>query len=245
MLDDGVPANREEARGRLILALDVPAPEQAEALVRELDGCVRFFKIGLELWCRGGRNLARRLAAEGLDVFVDLKLHDIPATVASATAAIADCGARFVTLHGPPTAVQAAARVKGGSMGLLGVTVLTSMDEAEWRQGWCPKDARPLADVVLDRARSLTGSGCDGLVASPREVAALRAAHPRAVLVTPGVRPEGSDAGDQKRVATPREAARAGADFLVVGRPVKDAPDRRAAAEAIVDEMWAGFGARG
>ena len=238
------PSTLEAARARLFFALDVPSVAEAEALVRELDGAVTSFKVGLELWSRGGRDLARDLAQDGRDVFIDLKLHDLPQTVASAAAALADCGARFATLHGPPGAVREAARVKGPRMQLLGVTVLTSMDEDEWREGWGLADGRTLADVVRDRAASLLACGCDGLVTSPQEVAALRAAHPAAVLVTPGVRPAGSDARDQKRVATPRAATEAGADWLVVGRPIREARDRRATAEAIVDEMWAGFRAR-
>lgn len=241
----GAPSNREEARGRVIFALDVPTVEQAEALVRDLSGSIRFFKVGLELWSRGGRDLAVGLARDGHDVFIDLKLHDIPQTVASATAALADCGARLATLHGPPTAVAAARKVKGERLSLLGVTVLTSMDEPEWRDSWGFGDARSMADVVRARAASLMTSGCDGLVCSPHEVASLRGLHPSAILVTPGVRPAGAELGDQKRVATPGAAIEAGADFLVVGRPIKDAPDRIAAVEAIVDDAWAGFGRRG
>lgn len=241
----GVPATREEARGRVILALDVPTVAAAESLVRELSPGLRYFKVGLELWSRGGRDLAIGLARDGHHVFIDLKLHDIPQTVASATAALAECGANLATLHGPPSAVAAAAKVKGAGLALLGVTVLTSMDEAEWRDAWGFGDARSLTDVVRDRAASLMASGCDGLVCSPQEVATLRALHPSAILVTPGVRPAGADVGDQKRVATPGAATEAGADYLVVGRPIKDAPDRLAAVEAIIDDAWAGFTRRG
>jgi orotidine-5'-phosphate decarboxylase len=237
------PRTLDEARRRLLVALDVASPDEGRALVDELGPAAAAFKVGLELWARGGRDLAIDLAREGRDVFVDLKLHDIPQTVASAACAIADAGAFLTTVHGPPSAVTAAARaVDGSGLRLLGVTVLTSMDEAEWRESWGLGDGRPLAQVVRDRAASLVRAGCDGLVCSPLEVAALRAAHPGAVLVTPGVRPEGGDAADQKRVATPRAAASAGADYLVVGRPIRDAPDRRAACEAIVAEMLEGFG---
>lgn len=228
--------SREEARRRLIFALDVSSPQEADALVASVSGSVRFFKVGLELWAAGGRDVAARLAGEWNDVFVDLKLHDIPETVARTTAVLADLGARFITLHGPPSAVTAAAKVKGGAQ-LLGVTVLTSMDLAEWRAAYGTSDATDMAQVVAARARMLLDAGCDGLVCSPLEVGALRAAHPQAILVTPGVRPAGAAQGDQKRVATPRVAMQAGADYLVVGRPIRDAEDRRAAAEAIIEEM--------
>ena len=232
-MTDARPA---DARRRLILALDVSSPAEADALVDSLRGSVRFFKVGLELWAGGGRDVAARLVREGRDVFVDLKLHDIPETVARTVGVLADLGAKLTTLHGPPSAIEAAAKVKGATR-LLGVTVLTSMDLAEWRASWGFGDGREMGDVVAARARSLLDAGCDGLVCSPLEVAALRAAHPRAVLVTPGVRPAGASAGDQKRVATPRAAIAAGADYLVVGRPIRDAADRPAAVEAIVAEM--------
>lgn len=237
------PASREEARGRLVFALDVPSVAEATALVDELDGSVRFFKVGLGLWCRGGRDLAAQLVRRGLDVFVDLKLHDIPHAVASATAALADLGAALTTVHGPPSAIRAAAQVKGATR-LLGVTVLTSMDAAEYRASCCLGEERDLAQVVRERAAMLLEPGCDGVVASPLEARALRQAHPGVLLLTPGIRPAGTAADDQKRTATPREAAAAGADWLVVGRPVRDAPDRRAVVDGIVDEMGAGFSER-
>ena len=224
------------ARRRLIFALDVSSPAEAGDLVASLGESVRFFKVGLELWAGGGRDVAAKLIRDGHDVFVDLKLHDIPETVARTVGVLADLGARFTTLHGPPSAVAAAARLKGNTK-LLGVTVLTSMDLDEWRRSWGFGDSREMKEIVSARAASLLDSGCDGLVCSPLEVAALRAAHPDAVLVTPGVRPAGASAGDQKRVATPRAALEAGADYLVVGRPIRDAEDRKAAAEAIVAEM--------
>jgi orotidine-5'-phosphate decarboxylase len=237
------PKSQEEARGRLIVALDVASAYEAEKLVGSLDGAARFYKVGLELWAQpGGRDVARILVESGHDVFLDLKLHDIPETVARATAAVSELGARFLTLHGPPTAVQAASARRGGTM-LLGVTVLTSMDEEEWRLAYGLEAGRTLSDVVRARARMLLDAGCGGLICSPLEAAALRRAHPDATLVSPGVRPSGSATGDQKRVATPRAAIEAGADYLVVGRPIRDAADRRATVEAIVAEMWEGFAA--
>ncbi len=233
-----LPATLDDARARLIFALDAPTVPEADALVASLAGGVRFFKVGLELWSAGGRDVAGRLVAAGHDVFVDLKLHDIPETVARATAVLADLGASLITTHGPPSAIAAAAKVKGATR-LLGVTVLTSMDAAEWRATTVAAAERPLGEVVRDRARVLLDAGCDGLVCSPLEVAALRAAHPSALLVTPGVRPAGADAGDQKRVATPRAALEAGADLLVIGRPIRDAPDRLAATSAILTSMLA------
>lgn len=227
-----------DPRSRLIFALDVGSPPEADALVASVSGSVVFFKVGLELWAGGGRSVAERLVRDGHEVFVDLKLHDIPETVARAVGVLSQLGARFVTVHGPPSAIQAAARSKGATQ-LLGVTVLTSMDLEEWRSSWGFGDGRSMADIVKDRARVLLDSGCDGLVCSPLEVAALRQAHPSALLVSPGVRPAGASAGDQKRVATPRAAMLAGADYLVVGRPIRDAQNPRAAADAIVAEMAA------
>ena len=230
------PAPASTLRDRLILALDTSSVKEADALVATVAGSVTFFKVGLELWAAGGRDVAARLVRDGRGVFVDLKLHDIPETVSRATAVIADMGASLLTLHGPPRAIEAAAKVKGATR-LLGVTVLTSMDEEEWRSSTVAAATRPMSEVVRERARVLLDAGCDGLVCSPLEAAALRAAHPRAVLVTPGIRPAGAESADQKRVATPRAAIDAGADYLVVGRPIRDAADPRAAADAIVKEM--------
>lgn len=221
---------------RLIFALDAGSADEGRALAESVRGSVTFFKVGLELWAAGGRAVAEELIRGGSRVFVDLKLHDIPETVARTVGVLADLGATFATVHGPPSAIEAATKSKGATR-LLGVTVLTSMDLDEWRRSWGFGDGRSMTEIVKERARVLLESGCDGLVCSPLEVAELRAAHPHAVLVTPGVRPAGASAGDQKRIATPRAALDAGADHLVVGRPIRDAADRRAAAEAILAEM--------
>lgn len=239
-----LPASREEVRDRIIVALDVPTLEDARRLVDELAGSVGVFKIGLELLMAGGSALAAELASEGHAVFVDAKLHDIPETVARAARSVARIGARFVTVHGPLAAVRAAAAGGLGATQMLGVTVLTSMEEDDVRREWGMAADDSLEGLVLRRARLLLEAGCAGLITSTREVAALRERFPEAILVTPGIRPEGEAAGDQARVGTPRAAAEAGADYLVVGRPLRDAHDRRAAAESIADSAWAGFRAR-
>lgn len=234
-----------DPRQRLIFALDVSSAREARLLTDELAGEVGVFKVGLELWSRTGPPFARELIDEGHEVFLDLKLCDIPRTVAGAVRAVADLGARFLTLHGPPTSVRAAAEAAGASsLTLLGVTLLTSvsLDEAQAFSG--VSSELSLGDLVRRRAELFIEAGCGGLVCSPREVADLRLLHPGVNLVTPGVRPPGADVDDQVRVATPREAAAAGADYLVVGRPIRDAQDRRAAARRIVEEMAAGFAAR-
>ena len=236
------PKSREEARGRLILALDLPDAAQARGLVDELGEALRFFKIGLELWSAGGPELARELADRGAEVFVDLKLHDIPKTVERATANVVPLGARFLTVHEPPSSVRGAAAGRGDSeLQLLGVTFLTSMSEHEVRlvHGLSPEQS--LSEAIVEKARRLIDAGCDGLICSPHEAARLRQALPDAVLVTPGIRPAGADRGDQARAATPRDAAAAGADYLVIGRPIRDAPDRRAAVESLLDEAWSGW----
>jgi orotidine-5'-phosphate decarboxylase len=240
------PTTREEARRRLIVALDMPSTEAARALVARLGTSVRFYKVGLELWARGGREACAAIHDAGAKLFLDLKLHDIPETVRRAVEATGDVAPRFVTVHGPPSSVRAAAgaRLLSGVPELLGVTVLTSMSEAEARAeyNWPPE--RGMTDLVVERGRALHAAGCGGLVASAQEAAALRAALRDATLVTPGIRPAGADAGDQARVATPGGAVSAGADYLVVGRPIRDAADPATAAEAIVDEMWSAWRAR-
>ena len=223
-------------RDRLIVALDAPTVGEAERLVARLGEAATFYKVGMELAYGGGLALVSRLASAGKQVFLDLKLHDIPNTVERATAQAAKLGARFLTVHGYPQTMRAAvAGAKGSGAKILAVTVLTSYDdgdlaEAGYRFG--------VAELAKRRARQAAALGVDGLVASTAEAAALRACiGAEMILVTPGIRPKGAGAGDQKRVATPAEAIRNGADYLVVGRPVTQAPDPRAAAEAIVAEI--------
>jgi orotidine-5'-phosphate decarboxylase len=226
-----------EARDRLIVALDVPSAEAARRLIDQLGDSVGVYKIGLELLFSGGFALASEIAARGGRVFVDAKLLDIEATVERATAAVASTGAEFLTVHAVDRkTLNAAVRGRGDShLKLLGVTVLTNLDSADLvQQG---TDIPP-AELVLHRAMLAKEAGFDGVVASGQEAAAIReAAGPNLIIVTPGIRPKGSAAGDQARVATPASAIAAGADYLVVGRPITAADDPRAAALAIAAEI--------
>jgi orotidine-5'-phosphate decarboxylase len=224
------------ARERLIVALDTPDVAAAEALVAELGDGVVFYKIGMELiYGGGGLALAGRLIGAGKQVFVDLKLHDIPNTVAKATAQIARLGATFLTVHGYPQTMRAALEGAGGSgLKLLGVSVLTSSDDSDLAEAGYALGASALVSRRAGQAEAL---GMAGLVASAVEVAGLRAEGCRLTLVCPGIRPAGGAAGDQKRVATPGRAIADGADYLVVGRPITESDDPRAATQAIVAEM--------
>ena len=221
---------------RLIAALDTPTRDQADALVAQLAGVPSWVKIGLELFCAEGPAIVRDYTARGLRVMLDLKLHDIPETVARAAAKVASLGAGLLTVHaGGGRAMLEAAVAHAGDMRVLAVTVLTSLDEADLAD----VGARgPVSELVLRRAELARGAGCHGVVASPHEVASLRARVPADFLVvTPGVRPAGSAAGDQKHVMTPAQARQASSDLVVVGRPLRDAPDPAAAARAIVNDL--------
>lgn len=223
-------------RQRLIIALDLPDAGAARALVARLGGGVSFYKIGMELVYAGGLPLAQELIAQGKQVFIDLKLHDIPNTVERATAQIAALGAAFLTVHGyPQTMAAARAGAAGSALKLLAVTVLTSSDDADLAAAGYALGAR---DLVARRAAQARDAGLDGIILSPQEASAMRALlGPNMVLVTPGVRPAGAAAGDQKRVMTPGQAIAAGADYLVVGRPVVQADDPAGAVEAVVREI--------
>jgi orotidine-5'-phosphate decarboxylase len=225
-----------ELRERLIVALDMPDVGQARALVAKIGDGATFYKIGMELAYSGGLPLVSELAAAGKRVFLDLKLHDIPNTVERATAQAAKLGATFLTVHAYPQTMRAAvAGAKGSGMRILAVTVLTSYDDADLFDA-CGRFG--VVETVRRRAEQALALGVDGLVASAAEAAMVREAVGRdMILVTPGIRPAGAAAGDQKRVATPAEAIRSGADYLVVGRPVAQAADPRAAAEAVVREI--------
>jgi len=223
-------------RDRLIVALDLPGVEPAEAMVARLGDSVTFYKIGYQLAFAGGLPLVRKLADRGKKVFIDLKLHDIGNTVARGVESIARLGATFLTVHAYPQTMKAAVESRAGSdLKILAVTVLTSYDDGDldaagYRLG--------VSDLVEARARQAQVLGIDGLVCSPEEAASLRKVVGRQMsLVTPGVRPAGSASGDQKRIMTPARAITAGADYLVVGRPVLEALDPKAAAEAIVAEI--------
>jgi orotidine-5'-phosphate decarboxylase len=223
-------------RDRLIVALDVPTAGDAEAMIQRLGASVTFYKIGLQLIFAGGIELAKRLSQEGKQVFLDVKLLDIDNTVAGAVDTIARLGVTFLTVHAYPKAMRTAVLARGSaSLKLLGVTVLTSMDEADLAAAGY---AGPVSALVAARAADARAAGMDGIVASPAEATAIRAiVGPDMAIVTPGIRPAGSAAGDQKRIATPASAIGAGADYLVVGRPVTGAPDPKRAADDIVAEI--------
>jgi orotidine-5'-phosphate decarboxylase len=226
-------------RDRLIVALDVPGAEEARTLIATLGDSVGVYKIGLELLFSGGVALAQELARHGRPVFVDAKLLDIETTVERATAAIARSGAAFLTVHALDCkTLDAAVRGRGDSaLKLLGVTVLTNLERDDLKEQGVDRDPQELA---IYRAMLAQEAGFDGVVASGREAAALRQAlGPGMLIVTPGIRPQGAEAQDQARTVTPKAAIGAGADYLVVGRPITGAPDPRAAAEAIVGEIAA------
>jgi orotidine-5'-phosphate decarboxylase len=230
----------DEARKRLIVALDVPDAGSAAALVDQLDGTCQWFKVGLELFVAAGPAVLEPLVARGLSIFLDLKFHDIPNTVAGAVRSAAGWGVRMMTLHaaGGPAMLAAARSALDGLADppeLLAVTVLTSMDAAGMRATGL--DRSPAEQVSL-LARMGLDAGIRGFVCAPQEVAALRTlTGPEGVLVVPGIRPLGAAMGDQKRVATPADAIRQGASFLVVGRPITQAPHPAEAAAAVLREI--------
>ncbi len=225
-----------DARERLIVALDLPSVEAAESLVSRLGDTVCFYKVGYQLAFAGGLSFAAGLIAAGKQVFLDLKLHDIGNTVAKGVESVARIGATFLTVHAYPQTMKAAVEGKQGSnLRILAVTVLTSYDDADLAAAGYDMSVGELAAARAAQARD---TGVDGLVCSAEEVANLRGivGHGMA-LVTPGIRPTGSAHGDQKRIMTPAKAIAAGADYLVVGRPIVEARDPKAAADAIVAEI--------
>jgi orotidine-5'-phosphate decarboxylase len=234
-----------DAKDRLIVALDVPSVDEARALVDTLGDSVGVYKIGLELLFSGGFQLARDLIAQGARVFIDAKLLDIEATVERATAAIARTGAHFLTVHAMDRkTLEAAVRGRGTSgMKLLGVTVLTNLGSADLVQQGIDQTA---PELVLRRATLAQDSGFDGVIASAQEAAAIRKkAGAGFLIVTPGIRPKGLEANDQARTMTPAEAIAAGADYLVIGRPITRAADPRAVAQAIAGEIARALPRRG
>lgn len=229
------------ARERLIFALDVPHHIEARRLVEQLGDAVAFYKIGLELaLAEGFLDLIGWLRERDKKVFVDLKLFDVPATVGRAVARLAEREVDFASVHGNQGIMEAAAAAKRGPLQILAVTALTSLDAGDLEDLGFACD---IEQLVLSRARRALAAGCDGVVSSGLEVAALKAHAPdKLIAVTPGIRPlvnnEANDeADDQKRVMTPAQAIAAGADYLVVGRPIRDADDPKAAAEAIQAEI--------
>jgi orotidine-5'-phosphate decarboxylase len=223
-------------RERLIVALDMPDVVQAQKLVDEIGDGVSFYKVGMELAYGGGLEFVTRLADSGKQVFLDLKLHDIPHTVERAVAQVARLGATFLTIHAYPQTMRAAVAGRAGSnLKLLGVSVLTSCDDADLKDAGY---AYGVSALVARRGAQARAADVDGLVASAAETAMLRARlGDDLLLVIPGIRPAGAENADQKRVATPAQAIRDGADYLVVGRPVTHAPDPRAAAQSIAAEI--------
>ncbi|MEE8427650.1 MAG: orotidine-5'-phosphate decarboxylase [Woeseiaceae bacterium] len=228
-------------RDRLIFAMDVPDCDRARALVDELGDAVTFYKIGLELMMSGEYfDLLAWLLARDKKVFCDLKFFDIPATVGSAVRQLKDRGASFVTVHGNQSIMEAAAENKGDSLKVLGVTVLTSLDRGDLDDLGFDCDVGAL---VLSRAKRALAAGCDGVISSGLEVPRLREfIDSKLLVVTPGIRPvENKPDGDQKRVVTVEKAFSNGADYIVVGRPIRDAKSPRAAAEAMQATIAAQF----
>jgi orotidine-5'-phosphate decarboxylase len=233
------PANIA-ARDRLIVALDLPSVAAAEAMIARLGETVSFYKIGYQLAYAGGLPLVRQLADQGKKVFVDLKLHDIGNTVARGVESVAKLGATFLTVHAYPQTMKAAVEARGSSLKILAVTVLTSYDDGDLHAAGYRLS---VSDLVEARAQQAQVLGVDGLVSSPQEAAALRkiVGHQMS-LVTPGIRPAGSATGDQKRMMTPGRAIAAGSDYLVIGRPIMEASDPKAVANAIQAEIAQALG---
>lgn len=224
---------------KLIVALDFPSAEKALAFVSKLEGLCRWFKVGLELYLSAGNAIVEQLRQQGFSVFLDLKLHDIPNTVAGAVRSVSALGADLLTVHasGGPAMLQAAAEAVASqphAPRLLAVTVLTSMDAAQLSATGISTSP---AEQALRLAKAAHSAGILGLVCSPEEAARMRRELPGSILVTPGIRPAGADIGDQKRIATPSAALSAGADYLVVGRPITQSPDPAATASAILAEI--------
>ena len=230
----------EEARQRLIVALDVPDAASAVELVDSLENTCKWFKVGLELFIASGPAVLEPLLKRDCSIFLDLKLHDIPNTVAGAVRSAASLGVKMLTLHGSggPAMLTAARNALEGVSDppqLLAVTVLTSMDQSQVNSVGVQRSPAEQVELL---AKMGISAGLKGFVCSPQEVATLRRlTGPEGVLVIPGIRPAGAGVGDQKRIATPADALRQGASYLVVGRPITQAPNRAAAAQAILEEM--------
>ena len=227
-----------DPRDRLIVALDLPSVAAAETMVARLGDSVSFYKIGYQLAFAGGLSFASALIRDGKQVFLDLKLHDIGNTVAKGVESVAQLGARFLTVHAYPQTMKAAVEAKSQSnLKILAVTVLTSYDDADIAASGYDMT---VGELAADRAAQARDIGIDGLVCSAAEVSLLRPiVGPNMLLVTPGIRPSGAASGDQKRIMTPSAAIVAGADYLVVGRPILEADDPKVAAQAIVAEIAA------
>ena len=231
------PVPTGDIRDKLIIGLDVPSVEEARTVVERIGDAGTFYKIGYQLAYAGGFEFARELIGQGKKVFLDLKLHDIGNTVEAGVRSVARLGATFLTVHAYPQTMRAAMAGKAGtSLKILAVTVLTSYDDNDLVEaGYAPVTA---AELVARRAGQARDLGIDGIVCAATEAERVRAIlGPDRLIVTPGIRPAGADAGDQKRIVTPAEGIRLGADHLVVARPIVKAADPRAAVEAIVREI--------
>jgi len=222
-------------RDRLIVALDLPSVEAAEAMIGKLGDAVTFYKIGYQLAYAGGLPLVQKLAGSGKKVFLDLKMHDIGNTIARGVESVSKLGATFLTVHAYPQTMKAAVEARGPNLKILAVTVLTSYDDGDLHAAGYRLN---VSDLVEARAQQAQVLGVDGIVCSPEEAAHLhKIVGHQMHLVTPGIRPAGAATGDQKRIMTPGRAISAGADYLVVGRPIVEAADPKAAAEAIQTEI--------
>lgn len=243
-MERNIKKSEMSAKERLVFALDVPTAKAAEAMLDHVQETVGVIKIGLELFTSEGPAVVRMVQRYGKPVFLDLKVLDIAETVQRTVARVADMGVSFLTVHADRKALAAAVQGRAGNpaMNILAVTVLTNVEQADLRE--CGFDGT-VEQAVVARARMAAETGCDGVIASGQEPAAIRSAIDGPLLiVTPGVRPAGQGVDEHARVTTPRQAIHAGADYLVVGRPIRDASDPRAAAQAIVDEMQAAFAER-
>jgi len=232
------------AKERLIVALDLEDVEKATQMVHTLDGVAEFYKIGLTLQLAPGvEDLIRAVIQSGKRVFLDYKYYDIAATLTKAVARAVELRVSFLTIHGAKQTIQGAVKGRGSSdLKLFAVTVLTNMDQGDITElGY---SQHTVEQLVLHRAKMALLGGCDGVVASGREAAAIKALGPKLLVITPGIRPDGYPEDDQKRKTTPADAISAGADYLVVGRPITDAPDPRRAAAEIIDQMQKAFDAR-
>jgi orotidine-5'-phosphate decarboxylase len=237
------PDRVTSGRDRLIVALDFWDIADARKLVRDLGDEVTFYKVGLGLQLAGGDEFAKELISQGKRVFLDYKYYDIEETIKTAVRRAAELDVDFLTVHGAAGILKAAADGRGASkLKILCVTVLTSMDAEDIREMGFPCSVE---ELVLARAAKALAAGCDGVIASAREAAMIRASTNKLLIVSPGIRPVGNTPGEQKRTATPHEAIRAGADYLVIGRPITAAPDPKSAAGAVIAEMAGALASQG
>jgi len=240
---------RVDARERIIFPLDVPTLDAAKEWVQKLDGAVRFFKVGLELFTATGISLVPYLLEHNKEIFLDIKYYDVPATVKGAVQQVAQLGVSFATVHGNSAIIKAAVEGRGNSdLKLLAITVLTSFDNDDLKD--LGLGATSVRDLVRLRAQKALEAGCDGVISSPQEAEMLRAmiateikpqSGSRFLIVTPGVRPKGSQKDDHKRHSSPAEAIKSGADYLVVGRPIRESSNPNQTAQDIVREMQDAF----